>query len=86
MTGPTADDGVNLYRGMTTGKDGLPALGSSARTLGARADIDIIVDEGGLVQPGMGGISVAPNDIMNLPAFRRPSEFAGTGKDPVWQI
>jgi hypothetical protein len=32
------------------------------------------------------GVSVAPNGPLNLPAFRRPSEFGGTGKDPVWVI
>jgi hypothetical protein len=37
-----------------------------------------------MVEPGTGGMSVSPNDPMNLPSFRRPVEFGGTGKDPVW--
>jgi len=39
-----------------------------------------------LVQSGQGGLSVSPDDPMNLPAHRRPTEFQGTGKDPVWMI
>ena len=64
-------------------------LGPTARTLGARPGpvpgpgVDIPVRDG-LVQPGTGGLSVAPDDPMNLPRMRRPREFGGTGKDPVW--
>jgi hypothetical protein len=42
------------------------------------------VDE--TVYPGQGGISVSPDDPMNLPFFRRPPVFQGTGHDPVWAI
>ncbi len=31
-------------------------------------------------------MSVAPDRPMNLPAHRRPPQFGGTGKDPVWGI
>jgi len=31
-------------------------------------------------------MSVAPDDLLNLPAHRRPPAFGGTGKDPVWGI
>ncbi|WP_293352951.1 MULTISPECIES: hypothetical protein [unclassified Microcoleus] len=31
------------------------------------------------------GMSVSIS-IESLPAFRRPSKFGGTGKDPLWQI
>ena len=31
------------------------------------------------------GMSVSLS-IESLPAFRRPSKFGGTGKDPLWQI
>ncbi len=71
---------------MSAAEDGLPRAGVTARTLGARAGTDIIVDSDGMVRPGTGGVSVAPNDIMELPSFRRPREFGGTGKDPVWFI
>jgi hypothetical protein len=60
--------------------------GASARTLGARANIDIPVDEDGFVEPGTGGMSVSPHTPENLPFFRRPPEFGGTGRDPVWEL
>jgi hypothetical protein len=31
-------------------------------------------------------MSVAPDDPIHLPRFLRPSEFGGTGKDPIWEI
>jgi hypothetical protein len=31
-------------------------------------------------------MSVAPRTPSNLPGHRRPSEWGGTGKDPVWGI
>ena len=49
--------------------------------LGARPDIDIPVDEDGLVAGGDGGMSIAPDSPENLPAHRRPAEHGGTGKD-----
>ena len=76
-----------MHRGMKDA-DGLPETGTSSRTLGARpgappkGDIPI---EDGVVRPGH-GMSVAPDDPLNLPPHRRPPEFGGTGKDPVWEI
>lgn len=31
-------------------------------------------------------MSISPDDPQNLPEHRRPPEFGGTGKDPVWGI
>jgi hypothetical protein len=77
-----------LYRGMTDA-DGLPLTGTSGRTLGARPGpgrgTDIPVVDGN-VQPGQGGMSVAPDHPLNLPPHRRPSKYDGTGNDPVWEI
>lgn len=67
-------------------EDGLPAPGATARTLGARPGIDIVVDKSGMVRPGTGGVSVSPGDPRNLPRHRRPPEFGGLGRDPVWRI
>jgi hypothetical protein len=75
---------VQLFRGMRVADDGLPELGPSARSLGVRPG-DIPVENGG-VAPVNGGMSVSPNDPVNLPDFRRPPEFGGTGKDPVFSI
>src|SRR5947208_14274699 len=66
--------------------DGEPAIGPSARTLGARPHVDIPVDPSGSVHPGTGGISVAPDTPSNLPRHPRPPEYGGTGKDPLWSI
>ena len=75
-----------LYRSMRTAGDGLPAAGPTARTLGARREIDMLVARDGMVVGGGGGMSVAPDSAMNLPAHRRPPEYRGTGKDPVWEL
>jgi hypothetical protein len=60
-------------------------IGPTARTLGVRSDDDLPV-VGGVVQPGKGGMSVAPDDPSYLPDHRRPPELGGMGKDPVWGI
>ena len=65
----------------------MPELGPSARTLGARPGIDVpalVTNE--MVQPGQGGLSVSPDNPTNLPRYRRPAAFQGSGKDPVWMI
>ena len=46
---------------------------------------EIPVGPDGLVHPGTGGMSVSPYDPGNLPEHRRPPEFGGTGRDPVWE-
>jgi hypothetical protein len=51
-----------------------------------RREIDILLDDDGVVVGGAGGMSVAPDSPMHLPAHRRPPEFGGTGKDPVWEL
>jgi hypothetical protein len=76
-----------LFRAMKENARGMPQLGAGARILGVRPGIDIpatLPTE--RVQPGQGGLSVSPNDPMNLPVYRRPVAFQGTGKDPVWMI
>jgi hypothetical protein len=74
-----------LYRSMKISENGLPVVGATARTLGIRADIDILVISG-KVKPNAGGMSVSPPPPYNLPTHRRPAAFGGTGKDPVWEI
>ena len=78
--------GKTLYRAMLPASNGAPECGSTARTLGARPEIDIPVDATGRVHPGTGGLSVAPDSPTSLPRHRRPPEFGGTGKDPAWRI
>lgn len=79
-TDVAAEDGTTLYRGMRGAADGTPELGSSAKTLGARPGIDIPVDEGGMVRPGTGGMSVNDSPT-GMPEYRRPPSFGGSGKD-----
>ncbi|MGE5783808.1 MAG: RHS repeat-associated core domain-containing protein [Myxococcales bacterium] len=78
--------GTTVYRSMRDA-GGTPATGQSARALGVRPGTgpgtDIPVDAAGMVHPGTGGMSVAPSPGA-LPAHRRPAEFGGSGKDPVW--
>lgn len=73
-----------LYRGMKEDADGLPACGSTVRTLGVRVPRDIKPDPAGRVRPGTGGMSVAPDDPLNLQPHRRPRTLGGTGPDPVF--
>jgi hypothetical protein len=80
---------MRVCRGMREDSDGLPKLGPTTRTLGVRPDSlfgDIIVTKGGLVFPGTGGMSVSPWPPENIEEHRRPKEFGGTGKDPVWEM
>jgi RHS repeat-associated protein len=81
-----------LYRAMKD-ENGSPRVGdgTDARSLTVRPSppypfdkADVIV-VGGVVSPGQ-GLSVAPGNAMNLPAFRRPPSLGGTGKDPVWVL
>ena len=71
---------------MKRATDGVPKAGRSARTLGARPDTDVRIDDTGQVHPGTGGMSVSPDDPENLPTHRRPPEYGGSGPDPVWVI
>lgn len=59
---------------------------ASARTLGARPNIDIPINEDESVEPETGGVSVSPDSPENLPPYRRPPEFGGIGKDPLWEL
>lgn len=73
-----------IVRGMTN-DNGSPKVGPSARELGARPGTDIKVAPNGNVHPNSGGVSVSPNTD-GLPNHRKPPEFGGTGKDPVWEL
>jgi hypothetical protein len=39
-----------------------------------------------MVHPTTGGMSVSPDSPLNLPPHRRPPEFGGSGRDPVWRL
>ena len=69
-----------VYRGMKG--DSKPEVGNDARSLGVR-DSDVTIKDGNVEADGK-GMSCAPDDPKNLPDHRRPTEFGGTGKDPVW--
>lgn len=83
---------MKLYRAMKAAADGSPAIGPTARTLGVRGgdkaphnDVEAVAATDA-VSPGLGGMSVAPDDPSNLPRNRRPAALGGTGADPVWEI
>ncbi|MCB1077740.1 MAG: hypothetical protein KDM64_07935 [Verrucomicrobiae bacterium] len=68
--------------------DGLPLCGSDRRTLGVKQGAppegDIPIQTDGTVAPSTGGLSVAPVSPRNLPKHRRPPEFGGEGRDPIF--
>lgn len=69
---PQLTDSNSFFRAMIPDVDGLPKTGRSARMIGVRVPEDIIPDEMGLIRPGTGGMSVAPNSAWNTPNHRRP--------------
>lgn len=85
-TSPPARDreAVVLFRAMAVGDNGYPEL--SDNHLGIRVGVDILPDESGQVLPGIGGMSVTPNDVRDLPHHRLPQDMGGTGKRPAWEI
>ena len=75
-----------VCRGMKEDEDGLPMIGATPRHLGARPGLDIRVFNSGSVLSSREGMSVSPEPPENLPHHRRPPEFDGTGKDPVFAM
>ncbi len=71
---------------MRADRDGLPLVGKTARYLSVRPNVDIPVDEDGMVDPETGGMSVSPPPVENLHPLRLPREYGGLGKDPVFDI
>jgi hypothetical protein len=72
---------------MKADNDGFPVVGDeSGSQLGVRLDMDIDADDEGYVWPRSGGVSVSPGNPVSLPRHRRPPEYSGTGRDPVWSI
>ena len=76
---------MRLFRAMKIDGDGLPAVESSARGLGARPNIDVPVVEG-YVSAGTGGMSVTLDDAFKLPRHRLPARLGGEGRDPVFHL
>jgi hypothetical protein len=76
------DDRGFYFKAMIPEADGLPKIGRSSRMLGVRVPKDIVPDEKGMVGPGNGGMSVAPNSMWNVPNHRRPRgmRMGSTGK------
>jgi hypothetical protein len=71
---------------MKEDEDGLPMIGATSRTLGARPGVDIGVFNSGNVVSTVQGMSGSPMPPENLPLWRRPPEFDGTGTDPVFAM
>jgi hypothetical protein len=72
-------------------RDGLPEIGERGRYLGVQPGVDVLVDADGSVDPYQRrakpqGLSVSPPPVTNLQPHRRPPEFGGTGKDPVFEL
>ena len=84
--GTTAARARDLYRAMDN-DGGTPLVDPNhlgVRTAGEYRDIQ--VDTAGVVLPGTGGMSVTPDDPINLPRHFRPRSLGGRGKRPVWLV
>lgn len=84
---------IDVMRAMRKHPDQLPIIGESGRYLGARPalptvphDGDIPVRDDGTIEPETGGMSVSPQPVTNLPLHRRPREYGGQGKGPVFVL
>ena len=80
---------MRVLRAMMADEDGKPKIDNTARTLGVRIGgqrPDIVVAASGFVLPETGGMSVSPPPPENLPEHRRPDEYGGIGRDPVWEL
>ncbi len=80
---------MRVLRGMIPDEDGLPRVGNTGRTLGARPGYpddpaesapDIYISAAGNVYPESGGASVAIPPMENLRPHRRPPKHGGRGK------
>jgi hypothetical protein len=71
-----------LFRGMLPDEDALPQVGRSGGTLGVRVPEDITPDASGDVKPGIGGMSVAPSSMWDVPHFRRPRRMGRGASGP----
>ena len=84
--GTTAARARDLYRAMDD-DGGTPLVDPNhlgVRSAGEYRDIQ--VDAAGVVRPGTGGMSVTPDDPINLPRHVRPRSLGGRGRRPVWLV
>jgi RHS repeat-associated protein len=80
----SAEEDCDMFRAMIPDPDGFPLVAPTARGLGVRPGIDVPqTNPSAIVMPGPQGMSVSPS-LATLPLFRRPPQFGGTGKDPVY--
>ncbi len=77
-----------LYRSMRKENGAPQACTTGGFCLGVRVcsdeHCDVDVAEDGLIHPGTGGMSVAPDDPLYLPAHRKPKAFGGSSPHPLW--
>lgn len=74
---------------MKVGADREPQINDTARALGVRVGgerPDVVVAASGVVLSERGGMSASPPPPENLAEHRRPEEYGGFGKDPVWEL
>jgi hypothetical protein len=78
-----------FFRSMTPDVDGRPKVGRSRRCLGVVPE-DVRLRPDGWLDPGSGGMSVAPDSIENLPNHRRPRAWGrgsvGPDGDRIYSI
>lgn len=75
-----------LFRTMQADADGLPRVGATFRTLGARPGRDLPVEPSGHVRPDTGGMSVTANDPKALPKPVRPRSLGGESRDTLFSV
>ena len=75
----------NLYRAMAA-DGGAPRIHPNHLGVRVGPGRDIQADNRGVVHPGTGGMSVTPDDPMDIHRHFRPRDLGGRGKRPVWLI
>lgn len=71
---------------MRADRDGRPLCGDTGARLGVRVPRDIEPDAAGMVSPGVGGLSITPDDPRHLPPEFRPESLGGLGRLPLFAL
>lgn len=83
----TSPASTKLFRAFKVDADGAPKCGTAGSMLGVRPiDVEKALDAENKVHPGLGGLSVTPDDPKRMKPFLRPPSLGGHGTRPIFMI